>query len=171
MTAPKKVGLPLSPFLNVPTAIPTTSLTPLGKTALASTQADRPCSFLSGAVLRSPHSASCQTTPACGPATCLNQSAKGSLGNSASRSKASICCTTANACFSKDANWIPLFIHIHSAIAIAAIFTPVLNFNSQCGRYYDCGLRNADWNDNSDQSRIIVNPQSAIRILKSAIKS
>src|SRR5215475_10175008 len=77
MTARKKEGFPVNPFLKVPTLIVTNTLRPPGKLALTSAQAGR--SF--PAPICSPHSLSCQTTPAFGPITSLNQLAKGRLGS------------------------------------------------------------------------------------------
>src|SRR5262249_57811656 len=80
MTARKKEGFPVSPFLNVPTLITTNTLRPPGKLALTSAQAGRSCPAPPGAAIRSPHSVSCHTTPAFGPTVSLNQPAKGRLG-------------------------------------------------------------------------------------------
>src|SRR5215475_4022878 len=98
MTARKKEGFPVSPFLKVPTLIVTNTLRPPGKLALTSAQAGR--SF--PAPICSPHSVSCQTTPAFGPITSLNQLAKGRLGSASSRSEADISCAEDIACFSKE---------------------------------------------------------------------
>src|SRR6266511_1819282 len=98
MTARKKEGFPVSPFLKVPTLIATNTLRPPGKLALTSAQAGR--SF--PASICSPHSVSCQTTPAFGPMTSLNQFAKGRLGSASSRSEADISCVEDIACFSKE---------------------------------------------------------------------
>src|SRR5262245_14470187 len=102
MAAPKKAGFPSIPFLKVPTLIATNTLRPSGRLALISAQARRSCPGLSGATIRSPHSASCQITPASGPMIPLNQLAKGLPVNFASRSEADIFCTEDNACFSNE---------------------------------------------------------------------
>src|SRR5262252_9524030 len=98
MTARKKEGFPVNPFLKVPTLIATNTFCPPGKLALTSAQAGR--SF--PAPICSPHSVSCQTTPAFGPMTSLNQLAKGRLGSDSSRSDADISCAEEVACLSNE---------------------------------------------------------------------
>src|SRR5215475_1765011 len=102
MTARKNAGFPVSPFLKVPTLIATNTLRPSGRLALISAQAGRSCPVLPGAPICSPHSVSCQTTPAFWPTISLNQLAKGRLGSASSRSEADISCAEDIARFSKE---------------------------------------------------------------------
>src|SRR5262245_35746727 len=102
MTAPKKAGIPVSPFLNVPTLIATNTLRPSGSMALTSAQAVISRQVPSGAAICSPHSVSCQTTPAWAPKNLSNQPPNGWSGNCASSSEAGIACTEENTCFSND---------------------------------------------------------------------
>src|SRR5215510_5439580 len=82
----------------------TITLRSSGRIVLTSTQAGMSAAELGVALAFSTHSLSCQTTPASGPTTCLNQLAKGSLGNSASIAEARILCMSATARFSKSDN-------------------------------------------------------------------
>src|SRR5499426_1451850 len=102
MTALKKEGFPVSPFLKVPTLIATNTFRPPGKLAMTSAQAGRSCPASPEAGSGSPHSVNCQTTPAFGPMTSLNQPAKGRLDSAASRSEADISRAEDIACFSND---------------------------------------------------------------------
>src|SRR5215471_18349926 len=122
MTAPKKAGFPVSPFLNVPTLILINTLRLSGRTASISAQADRSCPVSPGATIRSPQSVSCQTTPASGPMTCSNQLAKGRPGSFASRSEAGIACTKDNACFSNEFICGAPIIKTHNTFVIANSF-------------------------------------------------
>src|SRR5262245_7901903 len=100
MMARKKVGGPMSPFLKLPTDITIITLLPSCVSAIASAQAGR--SGTSSFEIFSPHSLSCQTTPAFGPMISLNQLPNGRWGNLSSRLEAGIRCTEASACFSND---------------------------------------------------------------------
>src|SRR5215468_2178818 len=126
MTARKSSGFPVRPFLKVPTMNKTNTLRPSGKLALTSAQADRSCSVFSGATICSPHSVSCQTTPAFGPVTCSNQLAKERPGSSASRAEAGIVCTKDNACFSNESICGEPIIQTHNTYVIANSFKFVM---------------------------------------------
>src|SRR5262245_32936113 len=122
MTAPKKAGFPVSPFLNVPTLILIYTLRSSGRTALISAQAGRSCPVSPGATIRLPHSVSCQATPAFGPMTCSNQLAKERPGSFASRSEAGIACAKDNACFSNESICGAPTIKTHKTFVIANSF-------------------------------------------------
>src|SRR5262245_50954714 len=92
MTARKREGFPVSPFLKVPTLITTNTLRPPGKLALTSAHAGRSCPACPGAAIRSPHSVSCQTTPAFGPMISLTQLHKGRMGSASSGAEDDISC-------------------------------------------------------------------------------
>src|SRR5262249_21885833 len=126
MTARKSTGFPVSPFLKVPTLIMTNTLRPSGKLALTSAQAGRSCPVLSGAPICSPHSVSCQTTPAFGPVTCSNQLAKERPGSSASRAEAGIARTKDNPCFSHESICGAPIIQTHNTFVIANSFKFVM---------------------------------------------
>src|SRR5262245_42455301 len=126
MTAPKKAGFPVSPFLNVPTLILINTLRSSGRTALISAQAGGSCPVSPGATIRLPHSVSCQTTPAFGPMTCSSQLAKERPGSFASRSEAGIACTKDNACFSNESICVAPIIQTHNTIVIANSFKLIM---------------------------------------------
>src|SRR5215475_1294363 len=126
MTARKSTGFPVIPFLKVPTLIMTNTLRPSGKLALTSAQAGRSRLVLSGATICSPHSVSCQTTPAFGPVTCSNQLAKERPGSSASRAEAGISLTKDNACFSNESICGAPAIQTHNTFVIANSFNFVM---------------------------------------------
>src|SRR5262245_23489562 len=102
MTASKKEGFLVNPFLKVPTLIATYTLRPSSSLAVISAQAGRSCPVSPGAVIGSPHWVICQTTPASGPMVLLNQRAKGRVGSASSRSEADTLCAEEIARLSND---------------------------------------------------------------------
>src|SRR5262247_1910747 len=137
MTAPKKAGFSVSPFLNVPTLIVINTLRLSGRTAVISAQAGRSLHVSLGAMNCLPHSVSCQTTPAFAPMTCSNQFAKERLGSSASRSEAGIARTKDNACFSKESICGAPIIKTHNRFVIANSFKPVMALEVELHRELD----------------------------------
>src|SRR5262245_1845774 len=137
MTARKSTGFPVNPFLKVPTLILTNTLRPSGKLALTSAHAGRSCPELSGATICSPHSVSCQITPAFGPVICSNQLAKERPGNSASRAEAGIACTKDNACFSNESTCGATTIQTHNTFVIANSFKFLMALEVELRRELD----------------------------------
>src|SRR5262245_10851505 len=100
--------------------MPTITVSPLGKSTLASAHA-----FVSRPVLPGapkPHSANCQTTPASCPMTSLSHATKGRFGNFASRLEAETCWAADIACFSNDSDWVAALNHTHNAMMGIFIF-------------------------------------------------
>src|SRR5215475_7190713 len=120
MMARKKVGGPMRPFLKLPTDITIITLLPSGVSAIASAQAGR--SGTASFEIFSPHSLSCQTTPAFGPMISLNQLPNGRWGNLSSRLEAGIRCTEASASFSNDKDCDIPVIPVSDAINSNVIF-------------------------------------------------
>src|SRR5499426_605779 len=137
MTAPKKAGFSVSPFLNVPTLIVINTLRLSGRTAVISAQAGRSLPVTLGAMNCLPHSVSCQTTPAFGPMTCSSQLAKERPGSFASRSEAGIARTKDNACFSKESICGAPIIKTHNRFVIANSFKPVMALEVELHRELD----------------------------------
>src|SRR5262245_40929147 len=143
ITPKRNTGGPVTPFLKVPTVIMQIALRPSDKILLTSTQACGSLSPLGAASIRSPHSLSCHTTPASGPTTFPNQSVKGSLGNSASKSEARVRWVSDTACFSND--WAgSLFKNSESAIRIVTAINEFIRYFrlSELGFTAECrGIR------------------------------
>src|SRR5262245_33883742 len=105
----------------------TMTLRPSDKIVLTSTQACVSPSPLEDASTCSPHSLSCQTTPAPGPTSFPNQSVNGSLGNSASKSEARVRWVSDTACFSND--WAgSLFKNRESAIRVVTAINEFIRY-------------------------------------------
>src|SRR5262245_49055396 len=122
MTARKKVGEPEKPFLKLPTEITIITLLPSGVRAMTSAQAGRSGVRLLEDLSCTPHSLNCQTTPAFGPMSSLNQLPNGRWGNLLSRLEAGMRCTEARACFSNDNDCDIPVMPENDAISMRAIF-------------------------------------------------
>jgi hypothetical protein len=90
--------------LNVPIEMPTITVSPLGKSTVASAHAN------------------CQTTPASFPTRALSQVTKERFGNFASRLEAGIRCAADIARFSNESDWAATLKHTHNAMRKIFIF-------------------------------------------------
>src|SRR5262245_61939028 len=139
MTARKKVGEPERPFLKLPTEITIITLLPSGVRAITSAQAGRSGVTLLEDFSCTPHSLNCQTTPAFGPMSSLNQLPNGRWGNLLSRLEAGMRCTEASACISNDTDCDIPVIPVNDAINIRAIFMSEPQFLVREALNFDSG--------------------------------